>query len=75
MTPYKNLWRDSGIVAYENGNDYIKVEFSPGKWTLYTYTYASAGSSVIEQMKNLAVCWEGLNEYINRKEPSYSNKC
>lgn len=74
MIPYKNLGWDSNIVSYENGNDYIKIQFASGRWTLYTYTYQSAGITSIETMKSLAECWEGLNEFINRNKPEFSHK-
>jgi len=63
MIPYKNIDGDSGVSAYENGADYIKVKFSTG--SIYTYTYKSAGSENIEHMKILAQSGEGLNAFIN----------
>jgi hypothetical protein len=65
MVPYKNLSGKSGVVAYENGVDYIIVQFKEGKETIYTYTYQSAGSSAIETMKRLAVAGTGLNSYVS----------
>ncbi|NVL89550.1 MAG: hypothetical protein HWN69_00950 [Desulfobacterales bacterium] len=63
MERYKNLGGNSGVSAYEIGDDSIKVEFSDN--ALYLYTYASAGSHNIEQMKNLALQGHGLNSFIN----------
>lgn len=74
MTPYKNLWRDSWVVAYELWEDYIRVKFKQWRWTLYTYTCSSAWSSAIETMKQLAECWEGLNSYISKNKPAHSSK-
>lgn len=31
MQPYKNLSGKSGVVAYESGSDFIRVEFLDGK--------------------------------------------
>lgn len=62
MEPYGNLGGDSGVVAYENGPDFIRVEFSDG--AIYLYTYASAGSHNIEHMKSLAGNGQGLNSFI-----------
>lgn len=62
MEPYGNLGGDSGVVAYENGPDFIRVEFSDG--AIYLYTYASAGSHNIERMKSLAGNGQGLNSFI-----------
>ncbi len=63
MERYKNLGRDSGVAAYENGPDFIRVQFSDG--SVYLYTYASAGAQNIEHMKPLAIDGQGLNAFIN----------
>ena len=63
MERYKTAEGDSGIIAYEYGNDYIRVQFSTG--AIYRYTYKSAGSHNIERMKALARSGDGLNTYIN----------
>jgi len=68
MERYKNLGGDSGVSAYEIGDDSITVQFSTG--AVYLYTYRSAGSANIEEMKLLAAAGEGLNSYIKR----YVNK-
>ena len=64
MEPYKNLAGDSAVVAYEIGNDSIKVQFRDG-W-IYTYNAESAGHSNIEHMKTLASAGSGLNSFISR---------
>lgn len=74
MEPYRDLGGDSGVVAYEIGNDYIKVQFKDGQWRLYTYTYQSAGTSAVEAMKGLARQGKGLNSYISTNKPTYSSK-
>ena len=74
MEPYKNLNGDSGIIDFEIGGDYIKVKFRDGKWTLYTYTDQSAGSTAIETMKTLARQGYGLNSYISTHKPPYSSR-
>ena len=63
MERYKNINGDSGVTGFEIGPDYIKVWFN-NDW--YCYTYASAGSQNIEQMKNLAKAGDGLNSFINK---------
>ena len=63
MQRYSDIDRDSGVVAYETGQDYIRVQFSDG--AIYLYTYRSAGSHHIESMKRLAARGDGLNAYIN----------
>lgn len=74
MEQYKNLSGNSGVVAFQIGNDYIKVQFKDGRFTLYTYTYQSASSVAIENMKALAVRGQGLNSYISTNKPQYSSK-
>lgn len=64
MQRYSDIDRDSGVVQYESGDDYIKVKFSDG--AVYLYNYASAGSHHIENMKRLAARGDGLNAYINK---------
>lgn len=74
MQPYANTNGDSGIVSYQSGADYINVKFRGGRWTMYVYTYVSAGSSAIETMKNLAQQGYGLNSYISTYKPGYESK-
>jgi hypothetical protein len=64
MDRYKNLGGDSGVIAYEIGIDFIKVQFSDG--SIYLYNYQSTGASDIEEMKRLAVAGQGLNSFISR---------
>ena len=63
MEPYKNLSGNSGVVAYETGPDFIKVQFSDGG--VYVYTVSSTGSHHIAQMKNLAKRGRGLSSFIS----------
>ncbi|MEW7977332.1 MAG: hypothetical protein AB2814_07800 [Candidatus Sedimenticola endophacoides] len=53
-----------GVVAYDLGPDFIRVQFSDA--SLYLYTYESAGTHHIEKMKELARSGEGLTEYIEQ---------
>ena len=64
MERYLNLGGDSGVVGYEIGPDFVRVQFSDG--AIYLYNYASAGSQNIEYMKELAIRGQGLNSFINR---------
>jgi len=61
---YRDIDNDSGVARYEIGPDYIRVQFKDG--SVYLYTYTSAGSSYIEEMKRLAAAGDGLNAFINR---------
>jgi hypothetical protein len=62
MKQYMNLDGDSGVVGYETGADFIRVQFKDR--SVYLYTYASAGNYNIERMKSLAEAGEGLNSFI-----------
>ena len=75
MTPYKNLWGDSNVVAYQNWNDFIIVQFWwSGTYTIYTYTLVSAGFSAVETMKKLAEAGRWLNSYISTHKPWFASK-
>lgn len=63
MIAYKNRRGDSGVAAYNIGADFIDVKFiSTAK--IYKYSYRSAGSHNIEEMKKLATDGCGLNSFI-----------
>lgn len=59
---------------YITGEKYITVQFKSGKYTVYTYTYESAGADAVEMMKSLAQQGHGLNSYISKNKPGYSEK-
>jgi len=64
MERYRNLDGNSSVAEFDIGSDYIVVKFSDGK--PYRYTYRSAGSNKVEEMKRLAKQGFGLNSYIMR---------
>ncbi len=64
MERYANRSGDSGVAGFETGNTYILVGFKNGN--VYEYTYASAGASNIETMKDLALAGRGLCSFIQR---------
>lgn len=64
MERYQDIDGDSGVVGYETGPDFIRVQFKDA--SIYTYTYASARTQNIEQMKQLAAAGDGLNAFINK---------
>lgn len=74
MIPYENISGNSGIVAYNTKEESITVQFKSGKYTVYTYTYESAGADAVEMMKSLAQQGHGLNSYISKNKPGYSGK-
>lgn len=69
MEKYKNIGHDSGVLAYEIGDDAIKIEFRDR--ALYLYNYGSAGRQNIEKMKELAIAGKGLNSFINKNVRKY----
>lgn len=75
MKAYGNIGGDSGVSAYEYGDDWIRVRFTKGG--TYEYRAAKIGLSHIEAMKRLADAGNGLNGYI-RSNPDvrdgYSSK-
>ena len=56
---------DSGVVGYEIGDTFIRVQFDR-TFKIYTYSYRSAGIDRVEDMKGLARSGDGLNSYIMR---------
>ncbi|WP_120430998.1 hypothetical protein [Acinetobacter baylyi] len=65
MERYLDSDCDSGVYAYEIGEEYIRVQFDRS-FKIYTYSYLSAGASRVEDMKRLARNGNGLNSYIMR---------
>lgn len=72
MQKYNDRNGDSNVDEFDFGQDFIIVRFLRGG--TYTYTYTSAGSQHIEEMKRLAQSHDGLNAYINKNKPQYSDK-
>ena len=64
MIPYKNLRGNSPVIGYEIEPTRINVMFKSGR--SYSYSYESAGSYNVEQMKILARKGAGLSAYITR---------
>jgi hypothetical protein len=54
---------DSGILAYEYGDDWIRVQFKHGG--TYVYQASDIGSAHLNMMKRLADSGTGLTTYIN----------
>lgn len=73
MKKYKNLSGKSGVAYYEIGDDFIRIYFQDGSW--YLYTYKSAGSHAIENLKRLAIAGKGLGGEVAKKDhPNYESK-
>lgn len=65
MERYKNLNGESGVMAYEFGENSITVQFKGG--SEYLYNSQSAGAQNIATMQRLAVDGRGLNSFIGRE--------
>lgn len=65
MEKYRNRGGDSGVYAFEIGDNNIIVKFS-GTIKPYTYSYRKAGVKHVENIKSLATSVSGLNSYINK---------
>jgi hypothetical protein len=73
MERYRDIDGDSGVLAYETGPDFIRVQFKDN--SVYLYNYASAGTHNIERMKSLAAAGNGLNAFINTNvKKAYAKK-
>ena len=64
MERYRDWDQDSGVKAFEVGEDRIDVQFKTG--AAYRYTAASVGPENLSQMVKLARAGDGLNSFINR---------
>lgn len=73
MRPYEDSSHESGVSAYEFGDDFIAVRFKSGE--VYVYDYRSTGRAAVEKMKRLAESGRGLSTYISREvRENYATK-
>jgi hypothetical protein len=61
---YRNLSGNSGVIAFEIGTNFVRVQFRQG--TPYLYIYQSAGIANVDEMKRLARLGQGLSTFINQ---------
>ena len=66
MEKYSNRNGNSGVIAYEIGEGFIRVEFKGGK-KIYEYTEDSCGKYNLNEMIRLAKKGEGLSSFISRE--------
>lgn len=64
MEHYRNRSGDSGVEAYEIGDDFVKLRFKAG--AVYWYTEASVGIRHLAVLKRLARRGQGLSTYISQ---------
>jgi hypothetical protein len=64
MQRYKSAGRNSGVIAYEAGVDYIDIKFQDGH--VYRYDRKTPGRREVEAMKQLAPTGKGLATFINK---------
>jgi hypothetical protein len=63
MKPYGNRSGNSGVVAYDNGSDWISLQFVDGG--KYKYRASNVGLDNLKTMKRLADSGQGLMTFIN----------
>lgn len=66
MEPYLNSSRTSGVIAYEIGSDFIRIQF--GDSATYCYPEKRIGTVNFERMKQFARDGRGLATFINQHE-------
>lgn len=64
MHRYRNQSGESGVTAYELGDDSITIQFTGGD--RYLYTGRSAGSENIAKMQELAREGRGLSTFVSQ---------
>jgi len=76
MTNYSsrsdNTGKPTGVRGYDYEDDNITLYFTSG--SIYNYSYASCGSSHINNMKSLADGQHGLNTYVTKNKPPFAWK-
>jgi hypothetical protein len=65
MNRYSNLSGRSGVVAYELGEGFLKVQFRHEP-KIYVYDRTAPGAAHVRKMSKLAIAGEGLSTYISQ---------
>jgi hypothetical protein len=77
MKRYGNSAGTSGVAFFDDGPDFLKVQFRDSDEFVYIYDHVVPGAADVARMKALAVAGRGLSTYISqhvrdryrRKEP------
>lgn len=66
MKRYGNHSGNSGVAFFDDGPDFIKVQFHESASVVYVYDYVTPGAADVERMKALAAEGHGLSGYISQ---------
>ncbi len=64
MQPYQSRSRNSGVVAFDLGEDSIELEFRDG--SRYRYDAHRPGLEQVARMQQLALGGRGLTTFVNQ---------
>ncbi|HXT16160.1 MAG TPA: hypothetical protein VN706_11060 [Gemmatimonadaceae bacterium] len=66
MKRYGNRSGHSGVAFFDDGPDFIKVQFGETDTVVYVYDHVIPGAADVARMKALAVAGRGLSSYISQ---------
>ena len=77
MKRYGNRAGNSGVAFFDDGPDFIKIQFGESDDFVYVYDQVVPGAADVDHMKALAAAGRGLSTYVSqhvhdryrRKEP------
>jgi hypothetical protein len=67
MKRYGNRSGHSGVAFFEDGPDFIKIQFVGSAKEVYVYDHVIPGAADVTRMKALAVAGRGLSAYIRQR--------
>ena len=69
---YGNVDGRSPVDSYEEGEDFIRIEFNTGR--IYLYDFETSGEEAVKEMQKLARSGRGLVSYINQHKPTFADR-
>lgn len=66
MKRYGNHSGNSGVAFFDDGPDFIKVQFHSADDRVYVYDHVVPGAYDVARMKALAATGRGLSTYISQ---------